>query len=80
MTITSATATPLLNDLFGATTHVLGRGQNAPDFAKRPCGGNSPLKADGPYLTPGGGSSCNQRLGLRAVRVGTRHPTELERP
>jgi len=64
----------LLNDLFGATTHVLGRGQNAPDFAKRRA---EELTAQGrrPYLTPGGGSSAISALGY--VRCALELDTQL---
>jgi len=64
----------LLNDLFGATTHVLGRGQDAPDFAKRRA---EELTAQGrrPYLTPGGGSSAISALGY--VRCALELDTQL---
>ena len=64
----------LLNDLFGATTHVLDRGQNAPDFAKRRA---EELTAQGrrPYLTPGGGSSSISALGY--VRCALEVDTQL---
>jgi L-cysteate sulfo-lyase len=46
----------VLNDLFGATIHVLGRGESAADFARRRA---EELSAQGrrPYVTPGGGSN-----------------------
>jgi len=52
----------ILNDLFGAKTHVAGRGQTAPDFAKRRA---EELTAQGrrPYVTPGGGSNSISALG-----------------
>jgi L-cysteate sulfo-lyase len=52
----------LLNELFGAKMHILGRGQSAADFAKRRA---EELSAQGrrPYLTPGGGSSSVSALG-----------------
>ena len=64
----------LLNALFGATTHVLDRGQNAPDFAKRRA---EELTAQGrrPYLTPGGGSSSISALGY--VRCALELDTQL---
>jgi L-cysteate sulfo-lyase len=64
----------LLNDLFGATTHVLGRGQTAPDFARRRA---EELTAQGrrPYLTPGGGSSSISALGY--VRCALELDTQL---
>ncbi len=64
----------LLNDLFGATTHVLGRGQTGPDFARRRA---EELTAQGrrPYLTPGGGSSSISALGY--VRCALELDTQL---
>jgi L-cysteate sulfo-lyase len=52
----------ILNDLFGAKTHVLPRGESAADFAKRRA---QELSAEGrrPYLTPAGGSSSISALG-----------------
>jgi L-cysteate sulfo-lyase len=52
----------ILNDLFGARMHVLGRGETAADFAKRRA---EELTAQGrrPYLTPGGGSNSISALG-----------------
>jgi L-cysteate sulfo-lyase len=52
----------LLNDLFGARAHVLGRGEVAADFARRRA---EDLTAQGrrPYLTPGGGSNSISALG-----------------
>lgn len=52
----------LLNDLFGATMHVLRHGEMAADFAKRRA---EELTARGrrPYLTPGGGSNSISALG-----------------
>ena len=52
----------ILNDLFGARLHVLGRGESAADFAKRRL---AELTAQGrkPYLTPGGGSNSISALG-----------------
>jgi L-cysteate sulfo-lyase len=53
---------PLLNDLFGAVTHVLGRGEAAADFARRRA---QELTEEGrrPYLTPPGGSNSISALG-----------------
>jgi L-cysteate sulfo-lyase len=64
----------LLNDLFGAKTHVLGRGQRAPDFARSRA---EELTAQGrrPYLTPGGGSSSISALGY--VRCALELDTQL---
>jgi L-cysteate sulfo-lyase len=52
----------LLNDLFGATTHVLARGEAAADFARRRA---QELIERGrrPYLTPPGGSNSISALG-----------------
>src|ERR1700730_13479714 len=52
----------ILNDLFGAKTHVLPRGESAADFARRRA---QELTAQGrrPYLTPAGGSSSISALG-----------------
>jgi L-cysteate sulfo-lyase len=52
----------ILNDLFGASVHVLGRGENATEFARRRA---EALTAQGrrPYLTPGGGSNSISALG-----------------
>ena len=52
----------ILNDLFGAKIHVLGRGEAAADFARRRA---EDLTAQGrrPYLTPGGGSNSISALG-----------------
>jgi D-cysteine desulfhydrase len=51
----------ILNDLFGARVHVLGRGESAADFARRRA---EELTAHGrrPYLTPGGGSNAWRRV------------------
>jgi len=64
----------LLNELFGAKMHVLGRGQSAADFAKRRA---EELSAQGrlPYLTPGGGSSSVSALGY--VRCALELDTQL---
>ena len=64
----------LLNDLFGARTHVLGPGQAAADFAKRRA---EELIAQGrrPYLTPGGGSNSISALGY--VRCALELDTQL---
>ena len=65
----------LLNDLFGATVHVLGRGAVAADFARRRA---EELTAQGrrPYLTPGGGSSSISALGY--VRCALELDTQLK--
>jgi L-cysteate sulfo-lyase len=64
----------ILNDLFGAKMHVLGRGASAADFAKRRA---EDLTAQGrrPYLTPGGGSSSISALGY--VRCALELDTQL---
>jgi D-cysteine desulfhydrase len=64
----------LLNDLFGARVHILGRGQAPPDFARRRA---EELTAQGrrPYLTPGGGSSSVSALGY--VRCALELDTQL---
>lgn len=64
----------LLNDLFGAQVHVLGRGENAVDFAKQRA---TELTAHGrwPYLTPGGGSNSLSALGY--VRCALELDTQL---
>jgi L-cysteate sulfo-lyase len=64
----------LLNDLFGATVHVLGRGEIAADFAKRRA---EELITQGrrPYLTPGGGSNSISALGY--VRCAMELDTQL---
>jgi L-cysteate sulfo-lyase len=64
----------LLNDLFGATIHVLGRGESAADFARRRA---AELTAQGrrPYLTPGGGSNSISALGY--VRCALELDTQL---
>src|SRR6202521_390505 len=52
----------ILNDLFNARVHILGRGESAADFARRRA---EELTAQGrrPYLTPGGGSNSISALG-----------------
>jgi L-cysteate sulfo-lyase len=52
----------ILNDLFGAKTHVLGRGEPAAEFARRRA---QELADQGrkPYVTPPGGSSPVSALG-----------------
>ena len=52
----------ILNDLFGARVHVVGRGESAADVARRRA---EDLIAQGrrPYLTPGGGSNSISALG-----------------
>lgn len=52
----------LLDDLFGAKSHILGQGEVAADFAARRA---RELTAQGqrPFLTPGGGSSPMSALG-----------------
>lgn len=52
----------ILNDLFGAKRHILGRGEIAADFARHRA---EDLTAQGrrPYLTPGGGSNSIGALG-----------------
>ena len=64
----------ILNDLFGARVHVLGRGEAAADFAKRRA---EELTAQGrrPYLTPGGGSNSISALGY--VRCALELDTQL---
>ena len=64
----------LLNDLFGATMHILGRGEAAADFARRRA---EELTAQGrrPYLTPPGGSNSISALGY--VRCATELDTQL---
>lgn len=64
----------LLNDLFGATMHILGRGETAADFARRRA---EELTARGrrPYLTPGGGSNSISALGY--VRCALELDTQL---
>src|SRR3984893_2210527 len=64
----------LLNDLFGAKTYVLSRGETAADFARRRA---EVLTAQGrrPYLTPGGGSSSISALGY--VRCALELDTQL---
>ena len=64
----------LLNDLFGATMHILGRGETAADFAGRRA---EELTARGrrPYLTPGGGSNSISALGY--VRCALELDTQL---
>jgi L-cysteate sulfo-lyase len=65
----------LLNDLFGARTHVLAPGQAAADFAQRRA---AELIAQGrrPYLTPGGGSNSISALGY--VRCALELDTQLD--
>jgi L-cysteate sulfo-lyase len=64
----------ILNDLFGARVHVLGRGESAADFARRRA---EELAAQGrrPYLTPGGGSNSISALGY--VRCALELDTQL---
>jgi len=64
----------ILNDLFGARVHVLGRGETAADFARRRA---EELTAQGrrPYLTPGGGSNSISALGY--VRCALELDTQL---
>jgi D-cysteine desulfhydrase len=64
----------ILNDLFGAKTHVLGRGATAADFARRRA---EELTAQGrrPYVTPGGGSNSISALGY--VRCALELDTQL---
>jgi L-cysteate sulfo-lyase len=64
----------ILNNLFGSTVHVLGRGESAADFAKRRA---EELTVQGrrPYLTPGGGSNSISALGY--VRCALELDTQL---
>jgi L-cysteate sulfo-lyase len=64
----------ILNDLFGAKVHVLGRGETAADFAR--CRAEE-LTAQGrrPYLTPGGGSNSISAMGY--VRCALELDTQL---
>jgi len=64
----------ILNDLFGAKIHVLGRGETAADFARRRA---EELTARGrrPYVTPGGGSNSISALGY--VRCALELDTQL---
>jgi L-cysteate sulfo-lyase len=64
----------ILNDLFGAKVHVLGRGESAADFARRRA---EELTAQGrrPYVTPGGGSNSISALGY--VRCALELDTQL---
>jgi L-cysteate sulfo-lyase len=64
----------ILNDLFGARVHVLGRGDIAADVAKRRA---EELTTQGrrPYVTPGGGSNSISALGY--VRCALELDTQL---
>jgi D-cysteine desulfhydrase family pyridoxal phosphate-dependent enzyme len=64
----------ILNDLFGAKRHLLGRGETAADFARRRA---EDLAGQGrrPYLTPGGGSNSISALGY--VRCALELDTQL---
>jgi L-cysteate sulfo-lyase len=65
----------LLNDLFGARVHSLGRGESAADFARHRA---EELTAQGrrPYVTPGGGSNSISALGY--VRCALELDTQLK--
>jgi L-cysteate sulfo-lyase len=65
----------VLNDLFGARVHLLGRGESAADFARRRA---KELAGQGrrPYLTPGGGSNSISALGY--VRCALELDTQLQ--
>ena len=64
----------ILNDLFGAKVHLLGRSETAADFARRRADDLTALGRR-PYLTPGGGSNSISALGY--VRCALELDTQL---
>src|SRR5258705_7453122 len=64
----------ILNVLFGARAHVLGRGETTADFARRRAE-DPTAQGRRPYLTPGGGSNSISALGY--VRCALELDTQL---